>query len=79
MKLDKASMARIGKEHRISPADRREFLKLANDGRIDNKAFGKRLCFRRNYDRAMVAVMEVLSQGLVTVHGLIRCDRTRRM
>jgi hypothetical protein len=62
--IDKLTMDRIGREHEISPAHRKEFLKLANDGRIDNDEFGTRLCTCVNYEEACIAVMEVLSEGL---------------
>jgi len=64
MKIDKRTMDRIGKEHGISPAHRKEFLKLANDGRIDHDEFGTRLCTCQNYEQACIQVMEVLSAGL---------------
>jgi hypothetical protein len=59
--LDKRTMDLIGREHGISPAHRKEFLKLANEGRIDNDEFGTRLCTCLNYEKACINVMEVLS------------------
>jgi hypothetical protein len=62
--IDARTMDRIGEEHGISPEHRVEFLRLANDGRIDNDEFGTRLCTCVNYEEACIQVMEVLSVGL---------------
>ena len=57
MILSKAQMDVIGREHGIHPRYRKEFLKLANDGKLDNDQFGVRLHACKNYRDACAAVM----------------------
>jgi len=61
MRLTKATMDEIGRKHRIHPRYRREFLKLANRGILDNDEFGRRLFARRNYKHAEADIMRLLS------------------
>ena len=65
--LTKKEMDAIGKEYGIHPRYRKEFLKLANEGKIDNDDFGSRLTSCQNYKRACVAVMELMSRELEPV------------
>jgi hypothetical protein len=55
-------MDAIGTRHGIHPRYRREFLKLANEGRIDDRQFGTRLHTCLNYKAACRELMEILSQ-----------------
>jgi hypothetical protein len=59
MILSKEQMDVIGRERGIHPRYRKEFLKLANDGRLDNREFGDRLHACKNYRAACADVMRV--------------------
>jgi hypothetical protein len=61
--MTKAQMDVIGREHGIHPRYRREFLKLANKGRIDNDEFGDRLYACQNYQRACASMMHFMARG----------------
>ncbi len=62
-------MDAIGTRHGIHPRYRKEFLKLANKGRIDNNQFGTRLHTCLNYRAACRELMELLSEP---VHHLFQ-------
>ncbi len=55
-------MDAIGARHGIHPRYRREFLKLANEGCIDDKQFSTRLNTCLNYKAAYRELMELLSR-----------------
>jgi hypothetical protein len=57
-------MDAIGARHGIHPRYRAGFLKLANEGRIDDKRFGRRLHTCLNYQAACREIMELLSQPI---------------
>ena len=57
-------MDAIGARHGIHPRYRREFLKLANDGCLDNDRFGARLHTCLNYQAACQELMELMSQSV---------------
>jgi hypothetical protein len=57
-------MDAIGTRHGIHPRGRTEFLKLANEGRIDDDRFGRRLHTCLNYQAALREVMELLAQPI---------------
>lgn len=61
VELSKKQMDVIGREHGIHPRYRKEFLKLANKGRLDNEEFGDRLYACKNYKKACAAVMHTLA------------------
>ncbi|MGA2059103.1 MAG: hypothetical protein ABSG67_01380 [Thermoguttaceae bacterium] len=52
----------IGVRHGIHPRYRREFMKLANEGRIDDRQFSTRLHACLNYKAACRDLMELLAQ-----------------
>jgi hypothetical protein len=56
-------MDAIGARHGIHPLYRREFLKLANEGCIDNRQFSTRLHTCLNYKAAYRELMELLSES----------------
>jgi hypothetical protein len=62
--LSREQMDLIGQKHGIHPHYQAEFLKLANEGRINNDEFGDRLVTCQNYQLACEDVMHVLAQPI---------------
>lgn len=71
-KVTKEEMDVIGTRHSIHPRYRMEFLKLANEGRIDNDEFGRRLHTSRNYAKAGRDLMQLLSESVYEMLHTLR-------
>jgi hypothetical protein len=56
-------MDAIGVRHGVHPRYRTEMLKLANEGRIDDRQFGTRLHTCLNYQTACREVMALLTRS----------------
>lgn len=64
IEVTREEMDAIGARHGIHPRYRTEFLKLANEGRIDNEQFSTRLHTCLNYDAAYRELLELLSRPI---------------
>lgn len=64
VKISKEEMTAICRRFHIPPYHMQCFLRLANQGQIKSREFGRRLCECGNYKRAYNALMEFLSRPI---------------